>query len=455
MERVVHVVHCVDTEGPLFESLGATFERLRQTFGLQLDPSLETLVKLQAGQIDLGGIEKQVQAMIAPQLLSYNDTWAKIEAMLSEALSPDYRNAVPDSDGNGWVYSWCCVDHVDYEINPRRRDLGYHKIWERYKRVLVDAGSQDEIGFHYHPHAFEKSAHLQATHWWANSDSLYQVLSRRVIDHLWFPSVCRPGFHVVRPDSLWFVEQFIPFLYANQSMTDTPDGDRHDATPGRYGDWRRAPQSWAPYHPSHDDYQAPGSCRCWIARCLNVGTRHTVLREADVRQAFEEAANGRPVVMAVADHDFRDIRVDVNTVRELLQVVSAEYPGVKTKYCRATDAMRDALMLDPLPRCNLDCRMDGTRGRGAVLTVTADSRIFGPQPYLAIRTKTGKYLHDNLDIDVPFLAWTYVFDGATVPVKDVDRIGIAANNSCGTTTVVGFDPLTDVTEVRYWNEICA
>ena len=34
MSGKVQIVHAVDTEGPLFESLSATFERLREIFGI-------------------------------------------------------------------------------------------------------------------------------------------------------------------------------------------------------------------------------------------------------------------------------------------------------------------------------------------------------------------------------------------------------------------------------------
>ena len=53
----VHVVHCVDTEGPLHESIPATFERIENIFGLELEPSSALLKKLQAGEVELGGIE--------------------------------------------------------------------------------------------------------------------------------------------------------------------------------------------------------------------------------------------------------------------------------------------------------------------------------------------------------------------------------------------------------------
>ena len=38
-----------------------------------------------------------------------------------------------------------------------------------------------------------------------------------MIDRQWFPAAHRPGFHVIRPDSHWFLEQFVPFDYSSQA----------------------------------------------------------------------------------------------------------------------------------------------------------------------------------------------------------------------------------------------
>ena len=212
MARPVYVVHCVDTEGPLHELVEATFERLKAIFGIDLEPSVALLRQLQAGEVDLGGIEQAVRKVVDPHLLGYNDTWDKIDAMLASCMSPAFREQTVDSEGNGWVYNWFCVDHVDYDLNPRRRDIGYHNVYDHYRGVIRETGSaQDGVQFHYHPHDFSRVANHCATHWWASSDSLAQVLSRRVIDRRWFPAAHRAGFHVIRPDSHWFLEQHIPF----------------------------------------------------------------------------------------------------------------------------------------------------------------------------------------------------------------------------------------------------
>lgn len=449
----VYVVHCIDTEGPLHESVDATFQRLRAIFHLDLEPSADLLRRIQAGEVRLDGLERAVQKVVDPHLLAYNDTWDKVDAMLAELMGDSFRTEMYDSSGAGWIYNWFCVDHVDYVSNPRRRDIGYHNIFEHYCQLLRETGSrQDGLHFHYHPHSFRREAHHCATHWWSSSDSLHQILSRRVIDHQWFPSAHRPGFHVIRPDSHWFLEQHIPFDFSNQSMV----GSEEDATQfglsgGRFGDWRRAPSSWSPYHPSADDYQVPGNCRRWVARCLNVGTRYRLLQEDDVRQAFQEAAEGKPVVLAVTDHDFRNMGPDVTHTRKLLQRVAVDYPGVPYLFSEAVTAMRSALELPYLPPCELDVTIQRIDGSTHVMQIYSCTPTFGPQPWLALRTVAGTYHTDNLDIDIPFHKWQYVFDDETFPLSALGAIGVAANNAFGTTTVSVIDPATSSISKKYWN----
>ena len=93
MPSKVHIVHCVDTEGPLHESVEATFERINAIFQLDLPPSIDLLHRLQSGQVDLGGIETAVRKVLDPHLLAYNDTWDKVDTMLADAMSKSFRYA--------------------------------------------------------------------------------------------------------------------------------------------------------------------------------------------------------------------------------------------------------------------------------------------------------------------------------------------------------------------------
>ena len=65
-----YIVYCIDTEGPLDESLDATFERLHQIFGISMQPTEENLLLLQTGKINHPN-KKQIAKALDKQLLSY------------------------------------------------------------------------------------------------------------------------------------------------------------------------------------------------------------------------------------------------------------------------------------------------------------------------------------------------------------------------------------------------
>ena len=258
MAPVLHVVHCIDTEGPLVEDLQATFNRLASIFGLQLPATRENLELLQRQQIPLDGREAEVARVVAPGLLRYNESWADIDRMLDEALSPGFRESMRDDDGRGWVYSWHCMDHAGYRSNPRQKDTSHGSIFRHYRERLARTSARDELNWHFHPLSFSRNPLQCATNYVNSYEVLNDVLCRRVIEDGWFPVANRPGFHTERPDIHLFLEQWIPFDYANQSWEAGDDG-QPDLVQGRFGDWRRAPQSWRGYQPAHDDYQVAGA----------------------------------------------------------------------------------------------------------------------------------------------------------------------------------------------------
>jgi hypothetical protein len=248
------------------------------------------------------------------------------------------------------------------------------------------------------------------------------------------------------------LEQYIPFDFSSQAMASTDaDGTQFGLLGGRFGDWRRAPMTWKPYHPSADDYQIPGNCRRWIARCLNVGTRYRLLEENDVRQAFKEASEGKPVILAITNHDFRNMAPDVNSTRELIQRVAGDFPDVPFLFSEAVTAMRSALDLTIQPPCELELTMHRVDDSTHVLNVESKTPTFGPQPWLALKTVDGSYYFDNFDIQTPFHHWQYVFDEETFPLSALSAIGVAANNAFGTTTVAVMDATTGKIIKKHWN----
>ena len=151
-KNTVYVVHTVDTEGPLYESLRANFERIEEMMGYKIDVSLENLRKLQNKQLDLGGDEEQVYRILSSKRINTHQSWDQIDLMLDNITSTEFRNKILDSYGGGWIFNWLCMTHVGITgTNPRRRDIGYHNIYDHYQEYFdKKSDDRDLIQWHYH-----------------------------------------------------------------------------------------------------------------------------------------------------------------------------------------------------------------------------------------------------------------------------------------------------------------
>jgi hypothetical protein len=210
-----------------------------------------------------------------------------------------------------------------------------------------------------------------------------------------------------------------------------------DFANGRSGDWRLAPADWSIYHPHHDNYQLVGNCRRWIARALNILNRVASLTQVEVDKAFARANRGQPTLMGVACHDYRELAVEVDEIQRLVLNSSKKFPDVKFKYSEAKDAFFNVaygqgVNFEPL---ELDCTLK-KNGNSMLLEIdTIKGEVFGPQPFLAIKLKSNRYMHDNFDFDPSLSKWFYTFDEESIKPEDVHTIGVAANDKYGTQVV--------------------
>jgi hypothetical protein len=432
-EKTVYVVHCVDTEGPLYESIEATFERLKEIFGISgIKPTKENLRKIQNCKLDLNGLEQKVAEVFSEKLLNYNDDWTKLDKMLYKIMGEEFRDKFPDSNGQGWIFNWHCMDHLEYELNPRRKSVGMHLIFDHYSQKIAETNSKDRIHWHFHPEAVYKEGDKLATSY-VNSSNLYKIICRRIIERNWFPTVNRAGYHTERPDSHYFLEQWIPFDYSNQACKEQNDSQL-DIAGGRYGDWRLAPQDWSVYHPSHDNYQVPGHCRRKIARCLNIGTRLRLLTQEEVDKAFQRANESVPTILAFANHDFREMSGDICNTYNMLQDAKKKYPEVNFEYMDSIDAMRK-LFYEEKEIYNNKLKLKVGISNNVLTVETISGKTFGPQPFLAIKTSDQRFIHDNFDAIVCGESWSYTFDKHTIPLKAVEEIGVASNDKYGNTYI--------------------
>jgi len=437
VERNLFVNFCIDTEGPLYESLDATFERLEDLLQINVPRTKENLELIKNKKIDLNGKENEAAKILSGHLNQYNTNWSEIDNMLSNVLTKEFRSKFKDSLGNNLILNWFIMDHIGYEINPRRRDIGFHNIYDHYIQILKDTSSyEDGLFWHFHPMSFYKEAHRCATSY-TNSIYLYEGLARKIIEREWFPNSFRAGFQTERPDCNLFLEQWIPYDLSNMSKIE--NFTTSDMEGGRLNDWRWAPDDWSIYHPDHDNYQLIGNMRRYIGRCLNILNRVGNIDEDEVRKAFDRAQLGKQTMLSVAGHDWRDISIEIEEFYRLIYKVSKDYPEVKI-----INSKVDKSFLNCIPNKNnnsndkIDLNIKAYKQGSTRLKLeinTISGKVFGPQPFLAIETSSGRFLHDNLDLGANFSQWTYTFDDESIRVEDLKRIGIAANDANGNTFV--------------------
>ena len=446
MEKTVYVVHCIDTEGPLYESPEVPFNQIKTVLGIDIEASEKNLIKLQNGLLDLNGQEKAVKDLIDVHKMAINMDWDMLRKSLETITTDEFRNQLKDSNGHGWVYSWFCMDHVGFTgENPRRRDVGYHHIFDKYMEMVKKQDKGDIVQFHHHPVSHSGNYHECGTAFWGRS-TLNDILTRRIIDRSWFPTAFRPGFHTERPDSHWILEQWIPFDYGNQAIKEN-ETNQLDMMNGRFGDWRKAPIEWKPYHPSHDDYQKKGNCHRWITKCLNMNARIREISQEDVLEAFKNGAENGKAILAFTDHDYKDMKYDIERVRHFLKNAMVEYPKVKFEYTDAITAMRKCCNI-PSKDLEMNCKI--VYDNKIRLQVLTKEKIFGPQPYLALKTFDNDYIWDNFDFEGENV-WSYTFDCHSIEYGRIEKIGVAANNSFGKCKVMNYDTNQKQWKTTIWN----
>jgi hypothetical protein len=446
--KKLYVVHCVDTEGPLYESLEETFSRINSIFGFKIHPSKENLIKLQNKEINLKGKEDAVKDLVRPERVNMNKNWSEIDEMLEKLNSDEFRTMLTGDINQKWVFNWFCLDHVGFTgENPRRRDLGDHKIFDKYVNWVNESNNGDLIQWHYHPLPVSGNVHNSGTAY-LNSNNVWEILAKKIIEKQWFPSVYRPGFHTIRPDSNWFIDQWFPFDFSNQSLKGV-QSNQPDLSNNRYGDWLNAPDDWSNYNPSYKDYQIPGDCFRYTFRCLNAEARLRVLSDDEITKAFERSNNSIDTVLSFTNHDFRDMHLEVSSLIKRIKRISKDFKDVKLIPTDALTACRKVLNLkSTFPKLSCSVKQ---HTNSAKLVIKSYGIIHGIQPFLAIRLKNGSYVWENFD-KVDSKLWTFTFDDNHIPWDLVEKIGIAANSPSGITEVNVYDKSLNSWKKRTINE---
>jgi len=123
MKNCIHIVHHIDTEGPLFESLDEKKERLINLLSLEKDffEGLNSLEEILNKVLKTKKVDKN---QINFNYLNTYGNFDQISNMLDTLFSKEFTKNIKDSYGNSWKFNWHIMDHVGFEDNPRRRITG-------------------------------------------------------------------------------------------------------------------------------------------------------------------------------------------------------------------------------------------------------------------------------------------------------------------------------------------
>ena len=378
---VVYFSHNIDTEGPL---------SLEVPSDIKL-PSTYPINRTDFKNFDYNSaLEKHRSTLLG--------SWAEINDMLTRGINKNFRARHSDSFGNPWVCNWFCMDHIGFLDNPRNRAMGLHAIFDFYSDLVARQQFGDKIHWHFHPnHRYGEGHRCAVTY--NNSPELYTILGRRLFDRNWFPRVNRPGCQDERQDVHWFLEQWIPFDYANAGCDNALLVGNEDFKDGRVSDWRFAPSDWRTYHPHHDCVQIEGNCRRKIAQSASLLNRFAPLTEERLIIAFERASKGTPTLVGLESHDWRDLTLEIEYFFYILNNVKKKFPDVPFRFDNAVDAFNAVHPPKGLPKIRLGCTIYfDEKGLPSKVTVAVEKgKLFGPQPFFVIRTRSRQIVHDSMD----------------------------------------------------------
>jgi len=433
--KKLFIVHAVDTEGPLYESKLETIKRFNEI--IKPKKQIKTIKELDLalnGKLFSNKINRKIEKNFHPHLLHYNKNWSELQTMLKKISKKKFRKSFKDSDGKGYKITWHCVDHVNYKKNPRRRSLGYGKIFDYYNNYIQKNKLDDDIQFHFHPMSIFNECNKNGFLFFRN-DNIYQILTRRILEKKWFPSAFRAGFHSERQDLHDFLEQYIPFDLSNINKNKKGRYSKNNQIADFRYDWRRATDKWEIYNPDHDDYQSPGNCRRYIGRTLSIMDRTVAIDQKEINKAFERANLGKKTLLSVTNHDFRNMEFEINYFINMLKKSASKYPDVKFYYNTTSEGFRNVLNLNLPKKKRLSIQIKRvSKNKFEILTKTG--KVFGPQPFLAMQLKNGRFIHDNLDFDLTNKKkWYYSLSSDSINLKDLKKIGVGASDISGYTCV--------------------
>ena len=333
-----------------------------------------------------GGINTSQRYIDFPEL---DNTYTTPEGQAAEVMSEAYRNAHRDSLGNPIRFTWYMQTGSLYAAGTDTGPLLPYELMEDYHGDAVRRWG-DEMAYHYHTWIWS-DPNGDGTYYWNQApdfsyctEDFDRTVCQMLLDRGFYPSSFRSGWHYM--DNLWqrHLDDWFPYRFEN----DWPAYriDTEEPTDNIY-DWRRAPSTWAPYHPDPADYQSPGSLRGWDSRSKYINGATAVI----LSDAFYAALDGEQQLVTLFSHLAEvDFPEQVDALHSRLMSLHGSLPSVEFEYLTGRECMlrwRNGTDVTPP---DLQISTEDVEGiRTAVLTFNEE--IYQLQPFVARKGTDGSY----------------------------------------------------------------
>lgn len=365
--------------------------------------------------------------VIDPKHSDLLNHWDDVNQAFRHGCSEKYRLRYLDDEKKGLKFSLFCVSWSGFKTNPVQRDLGWHTIFDNYKRFFKPEMERwgDELYWMYnHP-----PASGVANEWgldWLHNTHYLNILNHFIIDRAYFPSCIEVP--TERNDTSHFLENYIPFDFSNRNSQKNnlnsinADGKRTGEVLG----WNESPFDWSHYHPHPSNYQKTGDMQRTVFRIVDIQSIVHMLEKEDIELAFERCKQGHDTILCAYEHDFRDrYEVIMDRMIHPVHLLKKSYPEVRVIYENAANAARKILGYNLSPSVmNLNLYQHADR-----LRVSTLNPIFGKAPYACVYTPSeNSYEHIPL-VQIGYTTWQFpkfsLCDNAIIGIGVNDQKGYA------------------------------
>ena len=341
--------------------------------------------------------------------------WQQVDLAMDKLFSEDFRYRFPDSYDSNFKIGWFFLAWTGFnpEKNPRKRDLGYHKVLDHYRsrwgRLIETYG--DEECWHYH-HPPKSGIANEWSDDWSSSSEYKNIISKQIIERNWFPICFRAGGTIMDKHLSRWLDAWFPFDYSNRSPL------KSDLM-----DWEKGISEWRAYNPDIDLYKTEGTGKRYLARTMDLLTGIYEAGEKDILQAFVEAKENGSSVLSIFDHDYRDIEERINNFMNTFVKISAQFPEIKWKYSSPSDAIIETQSLSNTEDLKISAVCNDN-----VIKISVSTAIHQEYPWIAVKDSKGiiYQLESNLN-KTSNTSWEL-----EIPDEhNYKEIGIGATNKSG------------------------